>query len=80
MLISVPKKTGAHRKSNNDYFIEELKMLEDKIYKQRQLFNMTNCDDEIEALIYEEKSLLIRYSSLIKRARENGIQIQYFER
>ncbi len=77
-LITRQKPDPKSIRKNN--LIKELEILEDKIYKQQQLFNMTSCDEEIEALIYEEKSLSIRYSALIKRARENDIKVQYFER
>ncbi len=52
----------------------ELSHIRDRLKKQEQLFNLATDDDEIEALIFEEKALSLRYSSLLRRARELGIK------
>lgn len=52
----------------------ELSHIRDRLEKQEQLFNLATDDDEIEALIFEEKALSLRYSSLLRRARELGIK------
>lgn len=52
----------------------ELSRIRDRLEKQEQLFNLATDGDEIEALIFEEKALSLRYSSLLRRARELGIK------
>lgn len=52
----------------------ELSHIRDRLEKQEQLFNLATDGDEIEALIFEEKALSLRYSSLLRRARELGIK------
>lgn len=57
----------------------ELSRIRDRLEKQEQLFNLATDGDEIEALIFEEKALSLRYSSLLRRARELGIKgISYY--
>lgn len=53
--------------------LSELSYIRDRLAKQEQLFNLTTDGDEIEALIYEEKALTMRYSSLLRRAKALGI-------
>lgn len=53
--------------------LSELSYIRDRLAKQEQLFNLTTDGDEIEALIYEEKALSLRYSSLLRRAKALGI-------
>ncbi len=52
----------------------ELSHIRDRLEKQEQLFNLATDGDEIEALIFEQKALSLRYSSLLRRARELGIK------
>ncbi len=57
----------------------EISHIRDRLEKQEQLFNLATDGDEIEALIFEEKALSLRYSSLLRRARELGIKgISYY--
>lgn len=46
--------------------LKELSLLKDKLEKNRQLFDMAEDGAVIEALIYEERALMIRYSRLIR--------------
>ena len=46
--------------------LSELSLLRDKLEKNRQLFDMAEDEAVIEALIYEERALMIRYSRLIR--------------
>lgn len=46
--------------------LKELSLLKDKLEKNRQLFDMAEDEAVIEALIYEERALMIRYSRLIR--------------
>lgn len=48
--------------------------------KYEQLFNMTENDDLLEALIYEHKALESRYTYLMKKARDMEIEINFYER
>lgn len=51
-----------------------LSHVRDRLEKQEQLFNLATDADEIEALIFEGKALSLRYSSLLRRARELGLR------
>lgn len=77
-FLSLLKKRNPKNSQNS--LLDELEELENDIYKHHQLFNLASSDDQIEALIYEEKALSIKYSALIQKARRNGVKIQYFER
>lgn len=54
--------------------ISELKRVGAMLCKNEQLFDLSVGDDETEALIYEHRALQIRYSALIKRAKELEIK------
>ncbi|MCM1333831.1 MAG: YaaL family protein [Bacteroides sp.] len=54
--------------------LSELRLIRDKLKKQEQLFDLATDGEEIEALIYEGKALSLRYSRLLRRARELGIK------
>jgi len=71
-------------KKNPDTEHEDLKseifILNDKLKKHEQEFNMVEDDDMIEALIFEQKALLARFSFLLRKARELGLEINFFDR
>ncbi len=46
-----------------------LTYLQNRLEKVRQLFNMESDPDQIDALIYEEKALMISLNHLIKTSR-----------
>ena len=50
--------------------IEELSRTHEKLEKLEQLYNMATDEVEIEALIYEERAERLRYSALLRRAKE----------
>lgn len=50
--------------------IEELSRTREKLEKLEQLYNMATDEVEIEALIYEERAEKLRYSALLRRAKE----------
>ncbi len=50
--------------------IEELSRTREKLEKLEQLYNMATDEVEIEALIYEERAERLRYSALLRRAKE----------
>lgn len=54
--------------------LSELSTVRDRLKKQEQLFDLATDGEEIEALIYEEKALTLRYSRLLRRAKELGIK------
>lgn len=53
--------------------LEELAYLRDRLEKLNTLFNMAETDEETEALIYEEKAVMLRYSYIIREAKKLGI-------
>jgi hypothetical protein len=57
--------------------IEELYILGEKLKMQEDAFNLTDDDDIIEALIYEQKALQARFSALMKRAREQKLAVDF---
>lgn len=50
--------------------IEELSKTREKLEKLEQLYNMATDEVEIESLIYEERAERLRYSALLRRAKE----------
>ena len=50
------------------------------LFKPRQLFDMETDPEKIEAIVYEEKAILIRLDHLIKNAKERNITISYCDR
>ena len=59
---------------------QQLLTLSDKLKKREIDFNMTDNEDLIESLIYEQKALQSRFSFLMKQAREIGLEIDFFDR
>lgn len=57
--------------------MSELYLLKDKIEKNEQLYNLAEDDAIIEALIFEERALMLRYSRLIARAKEKGLNVPF---
>ena len=81
----MPKIAGFFKlNKEEDHVTEDLKTeiftLHDKLKKQEQEFNMADDDDLIEALIYEQKALQARFALLMKKARETGLEINFFDR
>jgi len=58
----------------------ELFMVNEKMKNREREFNMTDNEDLLEALIYEQKALQSRYSFLMKKARETGLEVDFFDR
>ncbi|MBP3854878.1 MAG: hypothetical protein IK990_04590 [Ruminiclostridium sp.] len=54
--------------------LSDLRRVNDKLYKNMQMFDLAVEDSDIEALIYEHRSLTIRQSALIARIKELGIR------
>ena len=57
-----------------------LDYLLNKLEKTRQLFDIETDPDKIEAIIYEEKAILIRLDHLFKNAEKRNIAINYTDR
>ncbi len=53
----------------------ELSYLRDRLEKLEQLFNMSENEAETEALIYEEKAVMLRYSNTLREAKRLGISV-----
>ncbi len=58
---------------NRRELLDELSYLSDRLEKIRQLFDLSEDDEETESLIYEEKAVLLRYSKVLREAKEKGI-------
>lgn len=57
-------------KNGQAELLTELARAREKLEKLEQLYNAATDEVEIEALIYEEKAQRLRYSALLRRARE----------
>ena len=60
--------------SESERILSELERVKAMLYKNGQLFDMAENETDTEALIYEHKALMLRYSALIARAKEMGIK------
>ncbi len=73
-----------HKAGSNEIEKTELKneldILGEKLKEYEMLINMTDDDGLTEALIYEYKAVKLRYSHIIKLAREKNITIDFVER
>ncbi len=56
--------------------LEELAYLRGRLEKLEMLFNMAETAEETESLIYEEKAVMLRYSSLIREAKKLGMRAE----
>lgn len=57
----------------NQEIFDELMYLHNRLEKLQQLFDFSDNDEETEALIYEEKAVMLRYSKVLREAKELGI-------
>lgn len=57
-------------KNGQAELLTELARAREKLEKLEQLYNAATDEVEIEALIYEEKAQKLRYSALLRRAKE----------
>ncbi len=53
--------------------LEETAELRNRLENLNTLFNMAETPEETEALIYEEKAVMLRYSNVIREAKRLGI-------
>ena len=65
--------------SESERILSELERVKAMLYKNGQLFDMAENETDTEALIYEHKALMLRYSALIARAKEMGIKKEVTE-
>ncbi len=65
--------------SESERILSELERVKTMLYKNGQLFDMAENETDTEALIYEHKALMLRYSALIARAKEMGIKKEVTE-
>lgn len=62
-----------HLDNERERIIAELERLDAMLYKNEQLFDLCTDDTETEALIYEHKALMLRYSALLAKAKETDM-------
>jgi hypothetical protein len=79
-IINLLQKKKEAENTERDELIAEMYILSEKLKSQEREFNLTDDDDIIEALIYEQKALQSRFSCLMKRARELKLEVSFFER
>ena len=54
--------------------LSEIERVRAMLFKNSILYDLACDDAETEALIYERKALMIRYDSLIAKAKELGLR------
>lgn len=59
-------------KRENREIIEELSLLKDRLQKNEQLFNLAQEEAVIEALVFERKAIMLRYSAALEKAKKAG--------
>ncbi|MBQ3841199.1 MAG: hypothetical protein II820_00765 [Ruminiclostridium sp.] len=59
--------------SERDRLIAELERLDAMLYKNEQLFDLSEDETETEALIYEHRALMLRYDALLAKAKETDM-------
>jgi parvulin-like peptidyl-prolyl isomerase len=59
---------------------DELIQINERLQQQDELFDLVDDEDLIEAIIYEQKALRSRFSYLIKKAREESVNMSFIER
>ncbi|MCL1865901.1 MAG: DUF2508 family protein [Oscillospiraceae bacterium] len=50
---------------------DELEQVHELLQKKEELFNLAEEDELIEAIIYEQKALRLRYDYLLRKAKEH---------
>ena len=56
--------------TDKNYIPNELSLLKDRLQKNEQLFNLAEEEAVIEALIFERKAIMLRYSAAIEKAKK----------
>ncbi len=74
------KKNKNHNFSEAEEMRSRLDYLQSRLEKTRQLFDIETEPEKIEAIVYEEKAILIRIDHLIKNAKQRNITINYSDR
>lgn len=60
--------------------INELERLKCQMIKQEQLFNLADSNELIDASIFEQRAIEARYAMLLRKAKENGVEISCIDR
>lgn len=60
--------------------MSELMYLKERLEKLEQLFNLSDNEADTEAIIYEEKAVMLRYSKAIREAKELGVKAEEGEK
>ena len=72
------------RKKTKKYSFSEAEEMRSRLdyllEKTRQLFDIETDPEKIEAIVYEEKAILIRIDHLIRNAKQRNITINYSDR
>lgn len=79
-MLNILKKKKTQDEKEREEILSELERLSDMIKKNEAMFNLSDDDNMLEAMIYEQKALQSRYIYLLKTAKEKGIRIDYIER
>jgi len=65
---------------NQNTLQDELIEINERLQRQDELFDLAEDNDLIEAIIYEQKALQLRYDYLIKAARQSSLNLSFIER
>ena len=79
-MLNILKKRKNKEDKEREEIISELEKLSELIKENEILFNLSEDNNMLEAMIYEKKSLQARYIYLLEAARKKGVKIEYIER
>lgn len=71
------KRRATAEESRARAFKREYDDLKDRLDSIRANYDNVSDEPSIDALIYEENAVLCRLSALYRRARENGIRLEF---
>lgn len=71
------KRRSTAEESRARAFKREYDDLKDRLDSIRANYDNVSDEPSIDALIYEENAVLCRLSALYRRARENGIRLEF---
>lgn len=80
LLDGIVKSRKLLSDSERDELASRIEKLTEELEDVRRNFDIVTDDRIIDALIYEENSLICRIEALHREAREHGFSVQPFER
>lgn len=79
-MLNILKKKRTKSEAEQEEILTELERISDLLKKNETLFNISEDEKMLEAIIYEQKSLQSRFVYLLSQARKKGVKIDYIDR